>query len=165
MLRMTAPWLDSMTPIGPPNAATPTMKNLMYAAVLTGRWSGIICLIVYLIGRLAGVPFEVANSRDSAPAVIPWLVVLLVPLVVAVLGTLLASLARGQRAAGRIVFWAGTLIALLSCLMPIMQPSGVLWSTRILLLVMHAITWALVVPQIARIVGDSEPGFHVDRND
>jgi hypothetical protein len=30
---------------------------------------------------------------------------------------------------------------------------------------MHVITWALVVPQIARIIGDSEPGAHVDRSE
>lgn len=165
MLGMSAPWLDSMTPIGPPTAANPTIKNLLYAAILTGSWSGILCLVVYLIGRLAGVPFEIATSPDAALTVIPWLLVLLIPLATAVAGALLASLARGMRSAGRIVFWVGTLVALASCLMPILQPSGVYWSTRILLLVMHVITWLLVVPQIARIVGDSEPGLHVDRND
>jgi len=28
---------------------------------------------------------------------------------------------------------------------------------------MHLVTWALVVPQIARIIGDSEPGRHEER--
>ena len=79
------------------------------------------------------------------------------------MGALLACLARGWRSAGRIVFWLGTLVALLSCLVPILQPAEVGWSTRILLIAMHAVTWALVVPQIARIVADSEPGQHVDR--
>ena len=161
---MTAPWLDSMTPVGPPALASPSMKNLMYAATLTGTWSGILCLLVYLIGRLFGVPFEVATSSGAALTVIPWLVVALLPVAAAFAAALLGSLVRGWRAAGRIVFWLGTLVALASCLMPILQPSGVIWSTRILLILMHVITWALVVPQIARIVGDSEPGKHVDVN-
>jgi hypothetical protein len=38
-----------------------------------------------------------------------------------------------------------------------MQPSSVLWSTRIWLLVMHVIAWFLIVPQLARVAGDSEP--------
>lgn len=162
---MTAPWLDSMTPVGPPAVTSPSMKNLLYAATLTGSWSGILCLIVYLIGRLAGVPFEVATGSGGALTVIPWLTVVLVPLAAAFIAALLGSLVRGWRAAGRIVFWLGTLVAVGSCLVPILQPSGVIWSTRILLIVMHAITWALVVPQIARIVGDSEPGKHVDAHD
>ncbi len=31
------------------------------------------------------------------------------------------------------------------------------------MLIPHLITWLLVVPQIARIVGDSEPGMFVAR--
>lgn len=162
MHRMSVPWLDSMTPVGPPAVASPSMKNLLYAATLTGSWSGILCLVVYLVGRLLGVPFEVATSSGAALTVIPWLTVLIVPIAAAFAAALLASLVRGQRAAGRIVFWLGTLIALASCFVPIMQPADVIWSTRVLLILMHVITWALVVPQIARIVGDSEPGKHVD---
>lgn len=165
MLGMTAPWLESKTPLGPPTAANPSVRNLLYAAVVTGGWAGLLCLAIYLIGRLAGVPFELASRGDIELTVLPWLVVLLVPLAAAVVGALLASLARGWPHAGRIVFWLGTLVALLSCLVPILAPPGVYWSTRILLLVMHAVTWALVVPQIARIVGDSEPGRHIDRSE
>jgi hypothetical protein len=83
----------------------------------------------------------------------------------AVIGALLASLARGLPHAGRLVFWIGTVVALGSCWFPMNQPAAVGWSTRILLVVMHVITWLLVVPQIARIVGDSEPGAHVDRGE
>jgi hypothetical protein len=54
----------------------------------------------------------------------------------------------------------GTAVALLSCASPLLQPDDVIWSTRIWLLVPHVITWFLVVPQIARIVGDSEPGMY-----
>ena len=163
MLAMTAPWLDSKTPVGPPTSSNPSVRFLLYAAAVTGGWSGLLCLAVYIVGRLFGVPFEVTTSVDVAPVLVPWLVVLLMPLAAAVVGALLASLARGLPHAGRLVFWLGTLIALASAIPLVLQPATVPWSTRILLMVMHAITWALVVPQIARIVGDSEPGRHVDR--
>ncbi|MFZ8980144.1 MAG: hypothetical protein ACO21P_12000, partial [Candidatus Nanopelagicales bacterium] len=77
----------------------------------------------------------------------------------AVVGALLAAIMLGRRHARRIVFWAGTGIAVLTCAIPLVQPDDVLWSTRIWLLIPHVITWFLVVPQIARIVGDSEPGM------
>jgi len=161
---MTAWWLESKTPVGPPTAATPSVRQLLYAALVTGGWSGILCLIIYVIGRAFGVPFDVTRGLESVVTV-SWLGVLLIPLAAAVLGALAASLARGLPHAGRLVFWLGTLVALASCWLPINQPAEVGWSTRILLLVMHGITWLLVVPQIARIVGDSEPGAHVDRGE
>ena len=37
--------------------------------------------------------------------------------------------------------------------------------TGVLLALMHVITWVLVVPQLARIVTDSEPGMSVERGD
>ena len=160
---MSAPWSDSVTPIGPPASAVPRVRNLVYAGCVTGGWSGLLSLIVYGVGRVLGVPFEVTRPGSDALQVVPWFVVLLLPLVAAVLGSLAAALALGRRLARRIVFWAGTLIGLASCLSPLMQPDDVLWSTRIWLLVPHVITWFLVVPQVARIVGDSEPGaYRVD---
>jgi glutathione-regulated potassium-efflux system ancillary protein KefC/glutathione-regulated potassium-efflux system protein KefB len=58
-----------------------------------------------------------------------------------------------------------TLVALGTTIVPLTQPDSVGWMTRSLLIVMHVITWFLVVPQIARIIGDSEPGQHVDRDE
>jgi hypothetical protein len=105
------------------------------------------------------VPFEVMRPGSDSLQVVPWFLMLLAPLLAAVVGALLAAIMLGRRHARRIVFWAGTLIALLSCASPLMQPDDVIWSTRIWLLIPHVITWFLVVPQIARIVGDSEPGM------
>ena len=49
-----------------------------------------------------------------------------------------------QPHAQRIVFWAGTAIAVLSCASPLLQPADVLWSTRIWLLIPHIIIlWLL----------------------
>jgi hypothetical protein len=116
----------------------------------------VICLVLYAFARLIGVPFEVQGLGGLA--VLPWPVVLLLPLAAGVVGALLAGLLRGVRFGGRIVLIVGTAVALLSLISPLAQPAEVLWSTRIWLVVMHVITWLLVVPQIARIVGDSQAG-------
>jgi len=161
---MTARWLESKTPVGPPASGTPTVRQLLYAAIVTGAWSGILSLVVYVVGRIFGVPFDVTRGLESVVTV-SWLGVLLIPLVMAIVGAMLASLARGLSHAGRLVFWIGTVVAIGSCWFPLNQPANVGWSTRILLIVMHVITWFLVVPQIARIVGDSEPGANDDRTE
>lgn len=165
MAPMSSPWLASKTPVGPPTAANPTVRQLLYAAAVTGGWSGLISLVIYLIGRLFGMTFTVSVQGGSQPEPVPWFVVLLVPLVAAVVFALLASLARGWPHARRIVFWAGTVGALASLIPVLNQPASVGWFARIVLASMHIVTWFLVVPQIARIVGDSEPGQHVDRDE
>lgn len=155
---VSAPWADSVTPVPPPASAVPHTSNLVYAGVVTGAWSGLLSLVVYGVGRLLGVPFEVMRPGSDSLQVVPWFLMLLMPLLAALAGALLAALMLGRSHARRIVFWVGTAIAVLSCASPLAQPSEVIWSTRIWLLVPHVITWVLVVPQIARIVGDSEPG-------
>ncbi len=151
------PWLHSVTPIAPPKSENPTVRFLLYAAIVTGVWSGLLSLVIFAIGRLCGVPFAAAQSQDDSVGQIRWYVPLLLPVLAAVVGALLSALILGRSHAKRIIFWTGSLIALVSMAGPIMQPDEVLWSTRILLLCMHLITWFLVVPQLARIVGDSEP--------
>lgn len=159
----TRPWIGSVTPVAPPPEASPRLRNLVYAGFVTGIWAGVICLIGYGIGRLAGVPFEVKSPMSSEFTVVPWYLVLFEPIVVGVLAGLLASLLLGRRFARRLVFWTGTLLALASMLSPVFQPDEVLWSTRLWLCVLHVITWFFIVPQVARIVGDSEPGASVPR--
>ena len=160
MAPVSAPWADSVTPVPPPASAVPHTSNLVYAGVVTGAWSGLISLAIYGLGRLLGVPFEVARPGSDALQVVPWFLMLLVPLFAALVGALLSAILLGRRHARRIVFWVGTAIAVLSCASPLMQPDDVIWSTRIWLLIPHVVTWFLVVPQIARIVGDSEPGMY-----
>lgn len=150
-----------MTPVAPPTSANPGARTLAYAALTTGVWSGILCLIVYALALLLGVPME-AQTLTGVQTV-PWFAVLLLPIAAAEVGALAALVTRGWRGAGRIVFWAGTLLAAASLIPLFLQPEQVLLSTRIWLGVMHVITWVLVVPQIARIIGDSEPGMHEER--
>jgi hypothetical protein len=159
---MTASWSSSVTPVAPPRAANPRVRFLLYTATVTGIWSGLLSLLVFGIGNLASVSF-VVEQPDGSMASIQWFAVLFMPLVVAYVAALLSALMRGRAHAGRIVFWVGTALAIASAYGPLAQPIG--WSSRVLLLLMHAITWALVVPQLARIVGDSEPGASVDRSE
>jgi len=137
----------------------------MYAAVVTGSWSGICSLVVYLVAELAGVDFTQTVGIGAIPPAASWLVILLTPLGAAVVFALVAGLLRGRRGAWALSFWGGTAVAVLSLASPVGQPAGVAWSTRVVLVLMHVITWLLVVPQIARIIGDSEPGRSVERSD
>lgn len=154
-------WIDSMTPVSPPTSANPGVRTMAYAALVTGIWSGIACLVVYGLARLLGVPMEA--QTPAGIQTVPWFAALLLPLVAAEVGALAALVTRGWRGAQRIVFWTGTLLAAASLIPLVFQPEQVLLSTRIWLGVMHVITWVLVVPQIARIIGDSEPGMHEER--
>jgi hypothetical protein len=161
---MSAPWVDSKTPVGPPTAANPTLRQLIYAAVVTGTWAGLLSLVIYGIGRGAGLDFVVSGQAGIPLQPVAWLVVLLTPLVAALALALVGALLRGFPHAGRIVFWLGTLVTVLSLWAPIDQDASVSWVSRAVLGLMHVVTWVLVVPQIARIVGDSEPGRSVERN-
>ena len=151
------PWLRSVTPIAPPRALNPKVRFLLYAGLVTGIWSGLLCLIVFGIALLCGVPFELQPSAEADITSLSWVFVLVMPVVAALVGALLSGITLGRRFAKRSVFWVGTLIAVVSLSGPLTQPDSVLWSTRVLLILMHVITWFLVVPQLARIVGDSEP--------
>lgn len=151
------PWSRSVTPVAPPASASPTLRNLVYAGTVTGIWASVICLAVYGIGRAAGVPFEVSLPGATGLVVVPWYLVAVEPLVAGLIAALLSSLLLGRRHVRRLVYWVGTLIALLSLVSPLTQPDSVIWSTRIWLCVLHVITWWFIVPQLARIAGDSEP--------
>ena len=154
-------WSDSVTPIPPPTSARPGVRTMAYAGLVTGGWAGLVCLGLYGIARLFGVPMEI-DTMDGV-AVVPWFLVLLEPVVAGVIGAIAALLLRGRRAAGRIVFWAGTALAVASLSLPLLPPGATDLSTKIWLSVMHVITWLFVVPQVARIMGDSEPGRHAER--
>jgi len=134
---------------------------MAYAALVTGVWSGLLSLVVYGLALLLRVPMQAETVAGLQT--VPWFAVLLIPVLAAEIGALASLLLRGRRGAGRIVFWVGTILAIGSLIPLVLQPDQVLISTRIWLGVMHVITWILVVPQIARIIGDSEPGRHEER--
>ena len=134
---------------------------MAYAGLVTGGWAGLVCLVLYGIARLFGASMEI-DTMDGV-AVVPWFLVLLIPAGAGVIGAIAALLLRGRRAAGRIVFWAGTTLAVASLSLPLLPPGATDLSTKIWLSVMYVVTWLFVVPQVARIVGDSEPGRHAER--
>ncbi len=156
-MHMTRPWLRSVTPVAPPRSANPRLGTLLSAAVVTGSWAGLFSLAIYGLGRLLGVPFQIVLRQGEAPQQLPWYLPLLLPLAAALLAALATRLVLGRRHAKVIVLWAGALLALASLVLPAMQPDTVLWSTRIWLLVMHVVAWFLIVPQLARVAGDSSP--------
>ena len=161
-------WIGSKTPIAPPTAANPSLCFLLYAGVVTGAWAGLLSLLVSFIGRAFGVDYDAVTPwvGDGVVKAVTSLALVVNPLLAGVIAALLSSLAVGRTQGGRLVYWGGTLIALVSLAIPLaLQPEAVAWTTRIWLCVPHVITWFLVVPQLARIVADSEPGAHVDRND
>ena len=134
---------------------------MAYAGLVTGGLAGLVCLVLYGIARLFGAPMEI-DTMDGV-AVVPWFLVLIIPVLAGVIGAIAALLLRGRRAAGRTVFWAGTTLAVASLSLLLLPPGATDLSTKIWLSVMHVITWLFVVPQVARIVGDSEPGRHAER--
>jgi hypothetical protein len=79
------------------------------------------------------------------------------PLIAGIAGAALAAIFLGVRGCRRWVFWLGTAAMVLSLASPLLQPDAVSWGTRIWLAIMHIVTWFLVVPQVARVVGDSDP--------
>ena len=134
---------------------------MAYAGLVTGGWAGLVCLVLYGIARLFGAPMEI-DTMDGG-AVVPWFIVLLIPVVAGVIGAIAALLLRGRRAAGRIVFWTGTTLAVASLSLLLLPPGATDLSTKIWLAIMLVVTWLFVVPQVARIVGDSESGRHAER--
>ncbi len=152
-------WVTSKTPIAPPTALDPKPRFLSYAALVTGVSSGLLSLIVFAIARLFGVPMDVVLEGTTIH--VYWFAILLVPVAAAQIGAMASLLLRGVSHAQRIVFWLGTLIAIVSIATPFITATSV--STAIVLAIMHGITWGLVVPQIARIIGDTEPHARIDR--
>ncbi len=148
---------DSVTPIPPPLSSVPTTKTVLTAGWVTGSTAGIVCLLIRLISGIFGVDYLVARPGSDQMEPVPWLVVLLLPLVVGVVGSLIAAIFLGVRGCQRWTFWLGTAAMLASLSGPFLQPGAVTWPTRIWLGVMHVVTWAIIVPQVARVVGDSDP--------
>lgn len=154
---MNRPWLHSVTPVAPPRAANPTLRTLLYAALVTGVWAGLLCWAVYGIARLAGVPFLLVLRQGQQPEPLGWPSPFLLPLVAALAGAIASGAVLGRRHARVVVLGAGLLLALGSMALPLAQPSSVDWPTKILLTVMHLLAFLVIVPQLARLAGDSEP--------
>lgn len=150
---------DSVTFIPPPIGAIPTTRDVLRAGLVTGITASIVCSLTAFIGWIFRVDFLVSLpfTSDVGLVPLPWLAVVLVPLIAALLGSLAAAGMLGIRRARMLVFVLGTLIAIVSLAVPLLQPDTVTWPTKLWLVVMHIESWVIIVPQVARVVGDSDP--------
>lgn len=150
---------DSVTPIPPPLSSVPTTRAVLRAGWVTGITAAIVCTLLRAIATLFGTNFEVMRPGGSATALqqVPWLLTFALPLAAGLIGSAVAAIFLGVKHNQRWVFWLGTLVMLISLGSPLVQPDSVTWPTRIWLTIMHLATWGIVVPQVARVVGDSDP--------
>ena len=150
---------DSITPVPPPKSAIPTTKTVLNAGLVTGITATLVCLALRILGWIFRVQFLIAPmpGSDEALAPVPWLGIILLPFAAAMIGALAAAAFLGVRHGRALVLVLGTAIALASLAGPLLQPEAVTWPTRIWLVLMHFATWLIVVPQVARIIGDSDP--------
>lgn len=148
---------DSVTPIAPPLSAAPTTKAVLTAGWVTGLTAGIICLLMRVIAGLFGTEFLVMRPGSTDLTAIPWLMIFVLPIVCGLAGSLVAAIFLGVRGCQRWVFWLGTGIMIASLASPLLQPDTVTWPTKIWLCLMHVVAWGIIVPQVARVVGDSDP--------
>ncbi len=77
-----------------PSSARPGVRTMAYAALVTGVWSGLVCLGLYGIARLFGVPMEVETAGSMQT--VPWFAVLLLPLLAAEIGAVASLIVRGR---------------------------------------------------------------------
>lgn len=156
---------DSVTFITPPKSAIPTTRDVLRAGFITGVTASILCSVLAFIGWVFRVQFVVAypftsgdpftSSIDLAP--VPWVSFPLAPFLAGMVGSLAAAALLGVRRAGKLVLLLGTLIAAIAVVVVLLEPHGVTWPTRIWLILMIATAWLIIVPQVARVVGDSDP--------
>jgi hypothetical protein len=150
---------DSVTLIPPPRSAIPTTRNMLRAGLVTGVTAAIVCSMAAFVGWIFRVDFLVSPSftADNDLVPLPWISVALVPLIAGLVGSLAAAALLGVRRARKLVLVFGTLIAILSLAAPLLQPNTVTWPTKLWLVLMHIEAWLIIVPQVARVVGDSDP--------
>ena len=149
---------DSVTPIPPPKAAIPTTRDVLIAGVVTGITAAIVCLLMRIVAWVFRADFiAYVPGLGSELTPIPWQNIVLLPLIVAFGAALLAAILLGVRYAQVIINTVGTLLYVASLAVPLWLAEDATWPTRIWLALMHTATWLIVVPQLARIVGDSDP--------
>lgn len=153
---------DSVTFIPPPKSAIPTTRDVLRAGLVTGITAAIVCWGLAVIAWVFHTAFRLSNpfaSGDSGEELVhlPWIAVLLVPLLAGVVGSFAAAGLLGVRRARKYVLVFGSLIAGVSVLFILLQPDTVTWPTKIWLILMIAVAWLIIVPQVARVVGDSDP--------
>lgn len=127
------------------------------AGWVTGLTAGIVCLLLRIVAGLFGTEFLVAEPGDRRNLAVGWMSAFAVPLVAGLLAAVLGAIFLGVSNCRRWVFWIGTAALLVTVASPWVWALEATWPTRVWLAVMQVLTWVLVVPQVARVVGDSDP--------
>ncbi len=149
--------LDSVTPIPPPIESAPRLSDVLRAGLVTGTTASLLCWLLYGIASLFGTDFDVRQGTGDGLTHIAWYQVLVVPVASALVFGVVATALRGRARCRRTTLLIGYGLGALSLVPVILQPADVTWPTRIWLLLFHLLTLAIVVPQVARVVGDSDP--------
>lgn len=145
--------LDSVTPIPPPIEAVPRLSDVLRAGLVTGITSALICWLLFGIARLFGTDMTVTVAGEQQS--VAWWQVLTSTIISALVFSLLAAAFRKRRGCKRTTAIVGYVLGLASLAIPLIQ--GDTWPTKIWLAILHVITMLIVVPQVARVVGDSDP--------
>lgn len=148
---------DSVTPVPPPVSAAPTNQTLLYAGWVTGLTAGIVSFAINIVAGWFGVDFHLGIPGTDLTWTLSSLQNLLIPWVVGLGAALIAMLLLGRRRARRMAWLLGTIALGIAVTLPALWTPTVTWSTRVTALVMQLLTYGLIVPQFARILGDSEP--------
>lgn len=149
--------LDSVTPIAPPIEAAPRLSNVLRAGLVTGITASLVCWSLYGIATLFGTEFDVAQAGNDELTHVAWYQILILPFISALIFAAIAAGLRRRRHCRRTTLIIGYTFGLLSLVPVLAQPADVTWPTKIWLSLFHLITMAIVVPQVARVVGDSDP--------
>ncbi len=122
-----------------------------------GLVAGLIDVLIYWVGRLLGVPFEV-HRPGGGLVLVNWSLVLVTCVLAGVMGALLTAVVRALPAAPTWVATGGSLVTLLSLGYPLLlQSADVEVSTRIWLSVLHVVAGLIIVWALARGVTSDDP--------
>jgi len=148
----------SVTPATPSPEArwlVPTYLSVLHSAWVVGVFAAVINAVLFILAWILRVDFTVTTGGSVVK--VNLLMVIAATLVGALAAGAVGGLFLGRRNGGRLFLALGTAWAVLSMVGPLVQPETTSWPTRIVLLAMHVITWFVVVPQVARFIGDADP--------
>lgn len=149
--------LDSVTPVAPPIESMPRLSNVLRAGVVTGITASLVCWLLFGVATLFGTDFDVRMGFSDGLTHIAWYQILIMPLVSALVFAALSAGLRRHPNCGRNARLIGYGLGALTLLAVVLQPADVTWPTKIWLALFHIVTIVLVVPQVARVIGDADP--------
>ena len=127
-------------------AAAPILK----AGALSGLAAGVVNLVVFFVGKAAGVPFEV--NQNGTTTSVPFFMPLVASLVVTVLGAVVLWLLTGVR--NGLTIWTTLAVVFVVLYSVVALMAATARSTGITLTIMHvvglAVAWVMLRPAAVR---------------